>query len=269
LLHVLVEADSKATGPSAWSSWKKTLIDQLVASVDAVLAGQTRPGRATGPDERFTDLLEAVRADGRLHTRHERTGDFDRLLVAARDHPGLFAQIAGTLTVHGVDVVAAEAFTSADGIAVDEFRLQPSRTVALDEQAWRRVENDLRAVLDGTVDLGSRIEQRIRNYGRSRRRAMAAVPPRLEVLVTNDASESATMIDVRAPDAIGVLYRLASQLSSCGLDIRSAKVATLGHEVVDVFYVEQPAAGGVASRQIPDSEHGLLRERLKGALIDA
>jgi [protein-PII] uridylyltransferase len=85
------------------------------------------------------------------------------------------------------------------------------------------------------------------------------------VLVTNDASESATMIDVRAPDAIGILYRLASQLSACGLDIRSAKVATLGHEVVDVFYVERP--GSDVGLQIPPEDHGVLRDRLKQSLL--
>src|SRR5205823_2138143 len=34
-----------------------------------------------------------------------------------------------------------------------------------------------------------------------------------------------------------VLYRIAPALADCALDIRSAKVATLGHEVVDTFHV--------------------------------
>jgi [protein-PII] uridylyltransferase len=262
LLRALVEADSRATGPSAWSSWKESLIDQLVRTVDAVLAGQTPPARTTVPDDRFNDVLDLVRADGQVHTRHEPAGDFDRLFVAAPDHPGLFAQITGTLTVHGVDVVGAEAWTSADGIAIDEFQVQRANGTTPD---WRRVEHDLRGVVTGAVDIGSRIEQRIRTYARSRRRAVAASPPRLEVLVTNDASQSATMIDVRAPDSIGVLYRLASQLSAYGLDIRSAKVATLGHEVVDVFYVERP--GPAPARQIPQAEHGDLSARLKHSLL--
>ena len=73
------------------------------------------------------------------------------------------------------------------------------------------------------------------------------------------------MIDVRAPDAIAVLYRLAARLTARGLDIRSAKVATLGHEVVDVFYVQQPNEDG-DSRQIDVSEHDALRHDLKEAL---
>jgi UTP:GlnB (protein PII) uridylyltransferase len=70
---------------------------------------------------------------------------------------------------------------------------------------------------------------------------------------------------VRIRCSIGVLYRLASQLSAYGLDIRSAKVATLGHEVVDVFYVERP--GPSPARQIPQAEHGDLSARLKHSLL--
>jgi [protein-PII] uridylyltransferase len=36
---------------------------------------------------------------------------------------------------------------------------------------------------------------------------------------------------------VGLLYRVAHALASLELDIRHAKVSTLGHEVIDTFYV--------------------------------
>ena len=66
-----------------------------------------------------------------------------------------------------------------------------------------------------------------------------AAPP--EVLVDNEASGSATVIEVHAPDAIGILYRLTQALAGLDLDIRTAKVQTLGHRVVDSFYVRTGA----------------------------
>ena len=45
------------------------------------------------------------------------------------------------------------------------------------------------------------------------------------------------MIDVEAPDVIGILYRITRALAELDLDIRSAKVQTLGTHVVDAFYV--------------------------------
>ena len=53
----------------------------------------------------------------------------------------------------------------------------------------------------------------------------------------NAASNDATVIDIEAPDAIGLLYRITRALSDLDLDIRSAKVQTLGTHVVDAFYV--------------------------------
>ncbi len=72
------------------------------------------------------------------------------------------------------------------------------------------------------------------------------------VLVHADESPVAAIVEVRAPDGIGVLYRIARALVGAGLDIRLAKIATLGHEVVDTFYVvdardgSRPTAGALA-----------------------
>jgi len=82
-------------------------------------------------------------------------------------------------------------------------------------------------------------------------------------LVSNDASDSTTVVEVRAPDAPIVLYRVAHALSVAGLDIRSAVVATLGHEVVDAFYVTEP---GPPIRQVPVGRFDALRTALRSAL---
>jgi [protein-PII] uridylyltransferase len=117
----------------------------------------------------------------------------------------------------------------------------------------------LRAALAGELDVDAKLEQRILSH--SRRRPMAAAPAQLEVLISNDASDRSTMVDVRAPDGVAVLYRLSHELAEAGLNIRSAKVATLGHEVVDVFYVHHSDGNKVS----PDG-FDELRSRLTAAL---
>jgi [protein-PII] uridylyltransferase len=235
LLAALTEADSKATGPSAWSDWKASLIDELVAVTHASLKGHP-PLEPPPLGARQRTLAAEVSVDRPVVVHHESDGGFDLLSVAAIDHSGLFAQVAGVLSVHGLDVLGAVAAT-VDDIAVDEFRTVRAGHA---DPNWTRVEHDLRAALLGDLDIDGRIEQRLRSQ--ARRRATAAAAARLEVLVDNDASADTSVIEVRAPDGPAVLYRVSHALSEIGLDIRSAKVATLGHEVVDVFYVTQHGA---------------------------
>ncbi|MDO8363280.1 MAG: [protein-PII] uridylyltransferase [Actinomycetota bacterium] len=260
LLHALTEADSRATGPAAWSAWKKGLLDELVSLSLAVLRGGASVPSSL-PNEHLSRLAHLVSGDGSVHIEQEDLGEMDLLRIISRDRAGLFAHIAGALALHGLDVVAASAATAADGVAIDEFRIA---RVAGIVPNWQRVEHDLRGALSGEVDIDARLEQRLRNQSR-RSRPQSAVPPRSEVLVSNDASDATTVVEVRAPDAPARLYRLSHALSEYGLDIRSAVVATLGHEVVDVFYVKTPKS---PTGKIPVGDFEQVRVAVREALAD-
>ncbi len=258
LLDALTRADSLATGPSAWSSWKASLVDELVDRTARLLRGDGRVDEPSADAGRFAELISAFNERGGLQLQHIAEDEFEVLRIASSDRSGLFALIAGTLSLHGVDVVGADAYTGSDGTAIDEFRLSRAQGTAV---PWDRIDHDLTAALAGQLDIPARLMQRM--TARARRRPLAAASPRREVLISNEASDHATMIDVRAPDGPLVLYRLSRELLSAGLEIRSAKVATLGHEVVDVFYVQ--TGDGT---KVPADQHEDLRARLKAALAN-
>jgi [protein-PII] uridylyltransferase len=102
------------------------------------------------------------------------------------------------------------------------------------------------------------VADRARRYAGQPRPAgsVSAVPARTSVTVDNRASDAATVVEVRAPDRVGTLYRITRALADLHLDIRHAKVATLGHEVVDSFYVAD--ANG---SKITDGDHAREIER--------
>jgi [protein-PII] uridylyltransferase len=91
---------------------------------------------------------------------------------------------------------------------------------------------DLRRMLQGRLDVEDRLDRRARAV-----RPRAATIPAPKVSLVDDASETATVVEVRAHDAPGLLWRVGRALGECGLDVRAARVETLGAEVVDVFYV--------------------------------
>ncbi len=154
----------------------------------------------------------------------------DQLLIVSPDRPGLFSSVAGVLALNGLDVVDA-AVSSGDGMAIELFRVSKQSG----EVDWPRVEVDLRQVLQHRLALSARLSERARTYGR--RRAQAAKPQKPQVSVDNAASDLATVIEVTCPDGIGVLYRITRALAEVGLDIVTARVQTLGGDVIDAFYV--------------------------------
>ncbi len=152
--------------------------------------------------------------------------------MVTADRPGVFCRIAGVVALHGLDVIAALAHSSDDGRALAEFRVVDPVRGAI---AWPRVVADVDLALDGRLALSARVAERRRTYDRpgpvSRRPLVATVG------FDNAAATTATVIDVETVDRIGVLYRIARALTEMDLDIRSARVQTLGPDVVDSFYV--------------------------------
>ena len=226
LLAALTEADSLATGPAAWGPAKAQLVGLLVDRVTHVLRGGEPEG---------IEVVEFPTAQ--QLSRLSQPGDVIEargavLTVMTDDRPGIFSKVAGVLALHGLDVVSAAAYSSDTNRALAEFRVVDR---VRDAPPWERVERDLLRSLDGRLALQARVAERARAYAGRQRAAWR--PPTATVRFDNEASQGATVIDVHAGDGVGVLYRITRALAELDVDIRSARVQTLGTQVVDAFYV--------------------------------
>jgi [protein-PII] uridylyltransferase len=285
MLYVLTVADAVSTGPHAWTSWRQALIRELVGKVDHVLErGEMGSDTAAELDKRIADLGASLGAVGEAAVdayvkrlprsylltvstetavRHfrllsprigaaelrtearagEQTGTYDLTIVAA-DRPGLLAKIAGALALHGLNILSARAFTTEDGFAVDLFAVEPVFEDEVDEDRWRRFRTDLRKSLEGRVSLDYRVREKRRYYPRPD----AVVP--VSVTVDTDASDFFTVVEVSAPDRIGLLYDVTQAFHELSLDVHLAKVVTYGGRVVDAFYVRD-----LFGVKVEDPEH--------------
>ncbi|MCX6528367.1 MAG: [protein-PII] uridylyltransferase [Actinobacteria bacterium] len=227
LLHALTEADSLATGSSAWGSWKAGLVTMLVDRVSHVLGGGDvkEVMWRLFPDAGVLEMMSAQKIAVRTTP--------DQITVGSPDRPGTFSRVAGVMALHGLDVLGAEAHSDEQGMAASEFRVVPPTYGPIE---WQPIAADVTRVLNGELALDARLAERAATY-RAPRATTASAPAPLRVRIDNTASSNATVIEIHAPDQLGILHRITKALADCGLDIRHARVQTLGNEVVDTFYV--------------------------------
>ncbi len=237
LLEALAEADSVATGPGVWSPWKQSLIGDLARRCRTFMAGDPlpEPGLAT---ETETRLAADVVAEGRAQLVVAEAGGSDEpatVVIAMPDRVGSLSAAAGVLALHSLEVHAAELRTMpGDGtkVAVFTFTTSP-RFGRLPDPALMR--SDLVRVIDGGLALEEALARKERDYAPAMG-VVDAAPAR--VLWFDDEASGAVVLELRGTDRIGLLHRVAAALEKEKVDLRWARVATLGASVVDSFCLE-------------------------------
>ncbi len=207
-------------------------------------------------------LLDRLADGGVLATElfHHPDLGSSELVVATQDVPGLFSLIAGTLAVPG-----------------DQHPLRPDphprrrhRAGHLPgERSLRRGGHRGGALAAHARGAAPRAARRGERGGSpraaprrcTRRGEGVAGPPKISV--DNQISDSRTVVEVKCPDRVGLLYVITRTLSGHGLDIASARIATEIDQAYDTFYVTDRQG-----RRLEDeAAMARVRESLEDALL--
>lgn len=290
MLYLLSMADSRATGPRAWNEWKAMLLHDLFSkALHSLQRGVLRdPNTMVVLEDRWNRLIREIpdefgsRQGGRLwvlpqayviHTDLEvikrhlylgstiksleditldilDRGDHVRVTVITRDRPGLFAVLAGIFAMNHLTIISAKVFTWLDGIAVDTFHVVPPWE---NYARWDRIETLFKAACSGDLDVGKGVEDTRPLWTVSRMTSSS----RPQVSVDNAFSDFFTLIEVRSPRRFGMLYYVAREISSLGLDIHRAFLTHTGELCTDVFYVVDEYGEKITER---DTITGLERK---------
>ena len=279
MMSLLTAADVAAVGPGTWNKWKADLLGDLHFRTLDCLDGESpsREGERTrrGLEEllsgRAADdpVLRIARALPVSYLRQmppdlivEELGRLARLgpgglLVTARWQPGtgtvgvtvggsediadgIFHRVTGALTSQRLEILAADIHTLDDGLAIDHLVVRDPDFA--DEPPSDRLAEIAAAIRAAMKGERPSFQRRWNPF--APQPVPAALAP-ARVRFDNESSEHATIVEVFAHDAAGLLYSIAKALFDAGVSVRAAKIGTYLDQVVDAFHVTDRAGGKV------------------------
>ncbi|WP_020661674.1 [protein-PII] uridylyltransferase [Amycolatopsis benzoatilytica] len=236
LLHALTRADSLATGPGVWTDWKDRLLAELVSSCEEAMHGKGfTPPEPLDDDQR--ELVAEAARTGVGQIRITSQGKVVTVVLAVPPNRELLAPAAGVLALNSLEVHSAVLREHGAGRA-GVFSASP-KFGSPPEPALLR-EQFARAVA-GTLPLTQRLAAKERDYATS---SPVVVAPVVRWFDDETSGPDAVVLELRAADRIGLLFRVASALRRAEADVHWAKAATLGGAVVDSFALS-PKSGRV------------------------
>lgn len=303
LLLVLTVADIRAVGPGVWNAWKGQLMRDLFAATEASFRGgrgSDQQGSVQAylesqayerllalsegdPDRQaFLQTLDnsylyaaspADVADHRgLHDQFLKTGvgislrlNPDRqamvLAVMTKDRAGLFADLAKALAFAGANVVGASVHTTTDGAALDIFYLQDATGQPFGADYRGKLKEAEKIITEAALGQGKKHE--LARTSVTAKASVFAIAP--TVVFDNDATQTATILEVSGRDRRGLLAELVAAISAENINIASAHVDTYGERAVDAFYLTNREDGQKLNKEVRQA----LRKRLFSVLEDS
>jgi [protein-PII] uridylyltransferase len=300
-LYLLTVADLSTTSPTAMTSWKARMLDELLERTEVAL-GQ-RDGRLTlqadelrrravaagGPEDahRVEAFVASMPQRYLLATPPEAIVRHARVVSQAQPGRALVhlapLEGEGPADLAEVVIVAPDrpgllarlaAVLYANRLDVQSAQVysreSPAGRDAVDVFTVRRLDDDpgglMRLAARLPRDLAALLDDdaQLEKLIASRARTGLRRPEprvRTEIAIDNHVSDRYTVIEVFGRDRPGLLYAIAQALFELGLSIALSKVNTEGRRVADVFYVT-----GTDGEKVPPERFETIRARLAAAM---
>ncbi|ESK54920.1 [protein-PII] uridylyltransferase [Acinetobacter tjernbergiae] len=302
-LYTLTVADINATNPKLWNTWRASLMRQLYTYArDVIRSGLGRPVdyQMLIEDTKFaaSELLvnnfslaevekvwqelgdeyfvkesaneiawhtQAILQHGDnpeplvlLRAHRNAAEDAVQIFIYTRDQPNLFATTVAVLDRMNLDVQDARIITATTSFSLDTYLvLDRFGTLLTDPDRERKVKAALVDALSHSDQYPGIMQRRIPRHLRH-----FDVQNTVDIVLNPTLQQH--MVEISTLDQPGLLARIGALFMLQGLDIHSARIATLGERAEDIFFVTKKN-GILLSRE----EVKAFAETLKAALDEA
>ena len=183
------------------------------------------------------------------------------------ERKGLLAKIAGSFSAAGLSILSADIYTREDNLVFDVFRIAtPGQQQTLDSRDISAVEGTLRqSLMEESFDFGPLMQK-----ARRRRRVTMPLAQALDfptrTLITNEATDRYTLLEVQTPDRLGLLHDLLRALGKLSVNVVLSRIATDRGAAIDSFYLTDKEGQRIVGRS--DDEENPERRAAGGGEND-
>ncbi len=292
-LYLLTYADLSAVSPVVWTSWKSQLLEELYKKSCAMLSEklsgkellyENTLAMIEDPEIANNDVLrshiESIDDAGylQLYTLEEinehldeiedgkpvsiffkEENSFTSITIVAKDSDSILARLCGALSISDLNIHYAKIFTRKDGIIIDNFNVTDFKFNKLvEEENYSLIKRNVIAALLNEFHITQEFNKLKSRWWRIENKLFKR---KEKTEISFEEYDNYSIIEVHAPDRIGILYQITRKMNELGLVVYFAKIATKSDDVVDSFYVLDRNGN-----KITDSDYELITLELKLAI---
>lgn len=271
-LYLLTVADIRGTSPTVWNQWKSKLLSDLFEATRNHLERGGAPEHRGVIADRQAEALRLLRFYALSETVHEQLWKYLdaiyflrhspeeiawhtralhyrantghpvvkariahpdvglQVMVYTQDQPDLFARMVGFFSRTGYSIVDAKVHTTQHGYALDSFMLLDMSERDCDRDMIAYIEHELVDRLERQAPPEApspgRLSRQVKHF---------PIKPMVEIIP--DEKGMHYVLSLVAADRPGLLYQVALLLNRHGVNLETARIATLGERAEDVFLI--------------------------------
>ncbi len=274
-LYLLTVADTRATDPKKWNSWKDSLLKDLyTATLRTMLRGLERPHDVNEQiQEKQRDASEVLQRAGistddinnlwitlgveyflyssveeivshtqfilanpehtgpQINLRSKTGRGGSEVVIYSHDRTGLFAVTTALLDRLCLNVVDARIETTSNGFSLDSYRvLEDDGSAVTDRDREQKIITTLKDGLNNPDQVNLSVARRI-----PRQQKHFQTPTQIDF--SQDQANQRTILKLITADQPGLLAQVGHTFSRCGVNLKAAKIATIGAEAEDTFFI--------------------------------
>ena len=276
-LYLLTVADIKGTNPNIWNSWKAKLLANLYQLSLRALQGSNQDASAVLAQRKATALAQLLAKgiassdienlwsilDISYFLRHEsdeiawhgqalhkallhpdpvvetrqvgRGGETIQLMIYTPDRDDLFMHICAFFDLHQLSIQDARIYTTNHGWALDSFVLLLAKHQKYTPKYAQELSTSLTQFLQSpTIECLDSTRYFI--HPQSRRARVFPIAPTVDIHAMREAQK--WKISIVCADRKGLLYSIAQVFAAQQINVKSAKIMTLGERVEDTFVIQ-------------------------------